>query len=279
MSSISIVMIANNASNFISEAIESVLIQSFPDFEFIIVNDSSTDNTLSVLSSYNDNRIHLIENEHDNFNLLITGLKAATGKYLVLMDADSICHIDRLKIQYAIMEEFPEITVCSSWVSIYGEKTPVKFLRKDFCGLVENPLFQLLLDNYVYTSSTMTRISFIKQHNLLYEKFTYEEDYQFWTEASKSGAVFYIESQPLVYKRVDDSPNKTVNQEKQFQTASGIKRGIIDFLCRKNEKHPALQSVNNAFYELLNDRLITEDEMVKTLYTLFMKNKDKLNLL
>ena len=271
-------MTAYNTKDFISEAIESVLNQSFTDFEFIIVNDGSIDSTRSKICSYNDKRIHLIDNDHDYIHALNTGLKAATGKYLARMDADDICHIDRFKIQHAIMEAFPEITVCCSWVNFFGKKVPSMTCRQN-SGIVEYPLVQLLPADFIFNPSTLTRTSFLKEHNLLYEEYTYAEDYKFWVEAAKLGAVFYLESQPLVYKRVDDSQVTIKHRGIQIQTSTKIKREILDFLCNKNENRPALQAVSNAFCELFEDQLISEDDMIKILYTLFMKNKDKLTML
>jgi len=159
-------MTAYNAEDTIAESIESVLKQSFQNFEFIIVNDGSTDNTRSIINSYNDKRIRLIDNEHDTVQSLNIGLKVSTGKYIARMDAGDIMHIDRLKLQHSIMEEFPEITICSCWETVFGKKMPKRIVEQQLSGLVELPLVQLLLNderiNPVYT----IRKSFIVEHNL-----------------------------------------------------------------------------------------------------------------
>lgn len=123
---ISVIMAAYNAEKYIGEAIESTLGQSFSDLEIIIVDDGSTDATRSIVRSYPDERLKLIENKHDYIGSLNIGLKTASGKYIARMDADDIMHIDRLKIQYAIMEEDPRTTICSSWI------TPLRISRKIF---------------------------------------------------------------------------------------------------------------------------------------------------
>ena len=124
MSKISVVMPTYNASKYVSEAIESTLKQSFFDFEFIIVDDGSTDNTREIIRSYDDNRIKLVENEHNFIGSLNKGLELAGGKYIARMDADDIMHIDRLKIQYSIMEAKPEIDICSAWMAPFGDNIP-----------------------------------------------------------------------------------------------------------------------------------------------------------
>ena len=120
MSSISVVMSTSNAKVYIAESVESVLKQSFSDFELIVISDSSTDNNIkSIINSYHDKRIRLIDNDHDYIQSLNSGIRASKGKYIALMNAGDIMHADRLKIQYSIMEEFPDITVCSR-TAVFG---------------------------------------------------------------------------------------------------------------------------------------------------------------
>lgn len=121
MRKISVVMPTYNAEKYVEEAIKSVLNQTFDDFEFIIVDDGSMDNTVPIIRSFNDKRIKLIENKHDFIDSLNLGIENASSKYLARMDADDIMFNERLAIQYSIMEEESEITVCSSWMKALGE--------------------------------------------------------------------------------------------------------------------------------------------------------------
>jgi glycosyltransferase involved in cell wall biosynthesis len=172
MREVSVVMAANNAEEYIGDAIESVLNQSFADFEFIIVNNGSTDKTRSIILSYDNNRIRFFDNESNYIQSLNMGLKAATGKYIVRMDADCICHADRLKIQHAIMEAYPEVAICSGWVNVFGEKTPQGLMEVKTSGLVENPLLDMLSDDFTVYPTTMIRSSFLKAFNLELERGT-----------------------------------------------------------------------------------------------------------
>ena len=122
MSIISVVMAARNAEDTIAEAIESVLNQSFTDFEIIIVNDVSMDRIVSIISSYNDRRIRLIDRERNFVQSLNAGLNVSTGKYITRIDANDKMHVDLLKIQHSIMEEFLDVTVCSCYEITFGEK-------------------------------------------------------------------------------------------------------------------------------------------------------------
>ena len=82
---ISVLMPVYNAEKYVAEAIESTLKQSFQDFEFLIIDDGSTDNTLSIIRSYKDQRINVITNEHNLVQSLNLGLKEAKGKYIALV--------------------------------------------------------------------------------------------------------------------------------------------------------------------------------------------------
>src|SRR5687768_3512659 len=96
---ISVIMSAYNAEKYVIEAIDSILKQSFKDFEFIIINDCSNDHTLDILNEYAqmDTRIQIINNE-ENLGLTISlnkALKEAKGKYIARMDADDVSHPER----------------------------------------------------------------------------------------------------------------------------------------------------------------------------------------
>ena len=280
MRSISVVMTAYNAENTISEAIESVLKQSFADFEFIIVNDGSTDNTRSIIESYNDKRICLINNNHDYIQSLNIGIAASAGKYIARMDADDIMHIDRLKLQYSIMEEHPEITVCSSWAIIFGEKTAKKIYEQKYSGLIENPLFQLLYEDIIINPTATIRRSFVEKHHLFYENYTYAEDFKFWVDAAMLNAIFYIDSQPLVYRRISDEQISTKHKDIQIETTRKIKRELLNFLCNKyNSSYPVLSALCNSYYELSKQKLVSEDDIFIVFFNLFIKNKDTFNSL
>lgn len=124
-------MIVYNAEHFIKDSIDSVLLQTFIDFEFIIIDDGSTDNTLEIITSYKDNRLKLFSKGHNYIESLNFGLKQCSGKYIARMDADDIMHPNRLEIQYNLMESFPSVTICSSFAECFG----------DFTGIMNNGIY------------------------------------------------------------------------------------------------------------------------------------------
>ena len=274
MSKISVVMPVFNAEKTVAEAIESVLKQTHEDFELIIIDDGSEDDTVSKIRSYTDSRIVLLQNSHDFIGTLNKGLEYATGKYIARMDADDIMHIDRLRIQHAIMEEEPEITICGTWIVFFGENVPKDRIYGGGNGLIEHPVLQFLNKNFLTHPSTMIRRDFLVNHGLRYEHYAYAEDYKLWFEIAKQKGVFYIESQPLVYYRVSETQVSHSKQKEQAETAQRIKQEITEYLIIQNkDNYPELVDLYTHLCSLKTKKLLSQDDVFSFLYTFFTRNK------
>ena len=102
---ITVLMPVYNCELYLKEAIDSVINQTFSDFEFLIINDGSTDGSEAIICSYHDKRIRLINQPNGGVShALNEGLKLAKGKYIARFDADDICYLTRLKEQLDFME-------------------------------------------------------------------------------------------------------------------------------------------------------------------------------
>ena len=127
-------MPAYNAQKYINEAIESILNQTFKDFEFIIIDDCSTDKTWEIMEDYakKDSRIVIIKNEK-NLKLAETlnkGIEISKGKYIARMDADDRSYPDRLYKQFSFMENNPEIGISGGSMNICDKNLNIKSIRK-----------------------------------------------------------------------------------------------------------------------------------------------------
>lgn len=128
--SITVLMPVYNGELYLAQAIESILDQTFADFEFIIINDGSTDRSLEILQNYaqKDNRIRLIS--RDNAGLIKTlneGLTLASGQYIARMDSDDLCHMQRLNLQYEYLNTHPDcVAVGSAMQLIDSEGWPIR---------------------------------------------------------------------------------------------------------------------------------------------------------
>lgn len=273
MSKISVVMPVYNGEKYLSEAIASVLKQSFNDFEFIIVDDGSTDTTSPIVRSFTDKRIVLIENKHDFIGSLNLGIKCAKSKYIARMDADDIMHIDRLKIQYAIMEEEPSITVCGTWMIPFGS-APKGGLIQSVGGMIDSPALRLLKGNMIFHPTVMIKNEFLKKHNLYYENYAYAEDYKLWFEIAKCEGVFYIESQPLLHYRISDQQVSKVKAKEQRDTVSIIKEEIVSYLVEKSTiEKECLGLLLGSMLHLKDNKMIQIDEITDFYYSIFEKQR------
>lgn len=269
MNKISVLMPTYNCGKFVGEAIESVLNQSFQDFQFIIVDDGSTDNTLSVVKRYKDDRIFLIQNRHDYIGSLNIGLQHSQGKYIARMDADDVMHVDRLLIQYMIMENNQEIDVCSSWMSSFGDgvnKRIISYIN----GIIEYPLRTLLNCNFISHPTVLFRKAFLDKYNLKYEQYDYAEDFKFWSEIAKKNGVFYVESQPLLFYRVSTDQVTQKYKKEQMNTTIRVKKEIIDFLTDKLLiERENVMTLNNQMRQLNDADIISNDSYFNMFYDIF----------
>ena len=187
---VSVVMSMYNVAPYLKECIESILNQSFCDFELIIVDDGSTDEGLSIARSYTDPRIRIIENEHNYIASLNRGLQEAKGKYIARMDADDRMAFERLSVQYSFMELHPEIDICGAWHRIFGEgyETIARQFPQKHNEIVTTILKK---DNPMSHPTAFMRKSFLDEYQIQYDpEAIYAEDLQFWIDCIKHGARF-----------------------------------------------------------------------------------------
>lgn len=125
---ISVVMSVYNAEKHLEKAVESIINQTFKDFEFIIIEDCSTDSTLQILENYasKDSRIKIIKKEQNKGNAgfienLNIGLQNARAKYIARMDADDIADLTRFEKQYIFLENHPNIDIVGASIELVGE--------------------------------------------------------------------------------------------------------------------------------------------------------------
>jgi glycosyltransferase involved in cell wall biosynthesis len=176
---ISVIMSVYNSEKFLSEAIESILNQTFKDFEFIIINDCSTDSSLEIIKKYKkkDSRIVLIENKK-NIGLtksLNIGLKRAKGKYIARMDADDISLPERFQIQYDFLEKNKDIFLVGTGAYDIDEQgNPLK-VKKVYLGI--DKIKEMLPSRNCFYHPT---IMFRNEGFYYRDKFIYSQDYDFY---------------------------------------------------------------------------------------------------
>lgn len=130
---VSIILAVYNGEKFLDDSIKSVLNQTFRDFELIIVDDCSTDNSLNIIKSYRDKRIKLIKNKKNkgSFSSYNIGLKNSKGKYVAFCTQDDISHPKRIELEFNYLEENPHIFLLgTSAIYIDEEGKEIRRFRK-----------------------------------------------------------------------------------------------------------------------------------------------------
>ncbi|MDO1451018.1 glycosyltransferase [Rhodocytophaga aerolata] len=175
---VSVVMPVYNGESYIKEAITSILYQTFIDFEFIIINDGSTDASVRIIESFKDKRIRLIHNDQ-NIGLTATlnkGIDLAKGEYIARMDADDVSLEERLAKQVTFLDQNPDIGVCGTWFKIINTNQIIERPNS-----FEDIKLHLLCNNAFGHSTVMMRKSFLKNFGLLYNiDYRYAQDYELW---------------------------------------------------------------------------------------------------
>jgi len=193
---ISVIMSVFNGEKYIKEAVESILDQTYQDFEFIIVNDASTDNTEGMLEQFNDSRINIIRND-SNLGLtksLNIALKHARGEYIARMDADDISHPLRFEKQVMFLENNKECLVVGTWLSVIDEK------GREYGTWGEYESYEdirngLLIKNQIGHGSAMIRRIALYNIGGYDEKFLFAQDYDLWLKLSEIGELWNIPEQ------------------------------------------------------------------------------------
>lgn len=269
---VSVIMPVYNAELYLAESIESTLNQTFSDFEFIIINDGSTDNSESIINSYSDERIKVICREHDFITSLNIGIEKSTGKYIARMDADDIMLPDRLSTQIAFLEEHPEITVCGSFAEQFGLHSGTITVERDHNQI----LSAMFLANPLVNSTVIIKKSALGNTRYV-NSFPYAEDYKLWIDLAYQGLKFTNLPEVLLLYRTSPKQVTVQNWQKMIGSASRIKlefsEKIIDHVLMNR---PTLLNKYNSLVEQTNNGYLTKGQFIleiQKMYIEYLLNK------
>ena len=125
---VSVIMPVYNREKYIASSVQSVLNQSFTDFEFIIIDDGSTDSTYKLIKKFNDKRIIIIRKfeNNGNYSARNEGMKIAVGKYICVMDSDDVAIPNRIQKQFNFMEKNNIYGICGGYAKVIGMDEVIK---------------------------------------------------------------------------------------------------------------------------------------------------------
>ena len=247
---ISLIMSVYNGEDYLAETVESVLCQTFTEWEFIIINDCSTDNTSKILAEYasKDARVKVHTNE-TNLRLpssLNKALSLAEGKYIARMDADDICMPDRLQKQYDFMEANPNVDLSSCRFltlknGVYssggcggkGDSESIKVL--------------LLVTNPILHPGIIAKADVIKE--LGYDKnFTCTEDMELWTRFVLNNKRVEILSEYLMIYRLHDKQITETTLDKQKNEVIKIQKTYLSQLLKPMTEEQEEFYINGIYF-------------------------------
>lgn len=203
---ISVLMPVFNSSKFIKICIESIINQTYKNFEFIIIDDASTDNTLDIIENIKkvDNRIVLLRNSKNLgvSRTLNKGLKVAMGKYIIRMDADDWSYPNRFELQIKLMEKNPEVVVSGSYVEVCDANLKTKYIRK--YNISDSSIRDHIFRYSPFAHPVTIWRSEVIKKELYNEAISVSQDYELYFRVGKIGKFMNL-SKPLLKLRMHDA--------------------------------------------------------------------------
>lgn len=247
---VSVIMPAYNAVEYAEQAVESILNQTYKRFEFIIVDDASTDSTSKILKNFKekDKRITLIRNRE---NLGVTkslnkALAKASGKYIIRMDADDWSYPERFQMQIDLMKTHPNVVVSGSYIEVCDSNLKTKYIRK-------YPHDDVNIRKHIFRYSPFAHPATIWKAEVL-KKERYNEainvaqDYELYFRVGKIGKFMNLEK-PLLKLRMHKQSISTTMSNAQLKNTILIRLNAVLMLGYN-------MSVFDKFYNFLQEIVV-----------------------
>ncbi|OWK69445.1 glycosyltransferase [Pedobacter sp. AJM] len=258
---ITVFMAAYNVSAYIEESISSILNQTFKDFEFIIIDDGSTDDTALVVKKFSDSRIIFIQND-GNKGLPFTRnrlLELARGEYIAILDSDDIAYPERLQLQLSFFSSHPEVALCGGHGKIINEDG-IEHEKKIIVPTNDLISMHMLFGNPFINSSTMFKTQIFRELNG-YRNFALAEDFDLFIRISEKYTIanidaflvkYRIHGQNITIKRSEDQEQNESEILKYLQQTLGMAFNINTLKMHKELLTNQIDETHFfAYFELL----------------------------
>ena len=219
---VSILMPVYNVAPYLCEAMDSILAQTFQDFELIVLDDCSPDNSAEILDTYTDERIVRYRGEKNMglSNVLNLGMAMARGEFIARMDSDDISTLERLATQVAYLDAHPEVDLCSCGMELFGAKQETWVRETN----VEDVKITALFHSPILHASSMWRREAFERVGLRFlQEMVPAEDYDMWTRAMAAGQRLVNIPQVMYLYRIHPSQattqtDKTAKKDREVKT-------------------------------------------------------------
>ncbi len=214
MPRVSVVMPVFNGERFLLDAMNSVLSQTYRDFELIVIDDGSTDSSASIATSFSDERVRYIRNAENTGLARVRnkGLGLARGEFVAWLDCDDLSEPRRLEKQVAVLDRNPSLALCGSWVRTLGLPHDVVW---QYPSSSEELRSRMLFDDPLATSAVVMRRSVLDSLSTWFDTdFPPAEDYELWERISRIAGLHNI---PEVLTHYRLHANQITVQKKEVQ--------------------------------------------------------------
>jgi len=229
----SVIMPLYNSEKYILEAVQSILNQTFTDFELIIIDDASADLSVDVISNIVDTRIKVVklDNKMGIPTIMNTGIGLAKGEYVFRMDSDDVALPNRLERQIEYMDNHPECVVCGGWM-----KTTEGDVLKFDCDF-ENIKTDLLFFSPIANPTTVIRKGFLDENDIQHdEDFPQASDFDLWTRIAQIGEIHNIPEVLVLYRLHEGQVSNRFLGNQRSLSHKIVRRQITNFLGELNNK-------------------------------------------
>lgn len=271
---VSVLMPVYKTAPYLSEAMDSMLHQTFKDYELIVLDDCSPDNAEEILDAYDDSRIvrYKGENNVGLSNVLNVGIEMARGKYIARMDSDDISLPNRLQIQVDYLETHSEIDLVSVGMQLFGAKESVWIRERN----PEKVKIEALFHSPVLHASSMWRKDSFERHGLRFrQEMVPAEDYDLWTRAMLKGLKLVNLPEVLYKYRIHEAQatvqtDKTAAKSREVQMAY-LHESLPSLSDRNREAFP--MKLWPVFFANLHNGFFNRLLLAKRLYKVNKKRK------
>lgn len=222
---VSVVIPTRNSEKYLREALESILAQTFANFEVLIVDDNSTDGTLDIIRSYTDSRIAVLKGPGKGLAAALNfAYRQARGEFIARMDADDIAEATRLGKQVAFLDEHLDVGVCGTKFQQFMDGDAIHHH-------MENVRYtDMLMGCYIGHPTAMLRRQLFIENNLFYdESMRFSEDYDLWTRAIRVMKLGNVQEILLRYRRHTESVS-IAHMDEMHRLDVGVKLRMIGYL-------------------------------------------------
>ena len=266
--SITVLMPVYNGFKYLDEAMKSILNQTFQNYEFIIIDDGSTDDSVKIIKSYDDNRIRLVENRNNlgQSETLNKGLSLTRGKYIARMDQDDISMPERLKKQFEFMENNSDVDVCGSWLQLMGKYNGILELETKS----EKIKINLLTNENLAHPTVMIRNRTLVKYDLNYNPaYSVAQDYDLWVRMFEFCSFANIPEALIKYRMHDNQNSKKLGEQNSAEGNKVLTNLLIKMGLQLNDSDLI---IHNKIFSGIGINSVTIDKALSYLIRLRSSN-------